>query len=374
MEQTNTLIVGAGPAGLAVAACLKRDNIPFIVLERESTVGSSWRRHYDRLHLHTPRRHSALPFLPFPEDYPRYATRDQFVEYLESYAFRFRIAPRFGHCVVHSKRESSLWTVTTDRGSFESDNLVLCTGYNCDPLVPSWPGMDSFPGPILHSSEYRNGKPFWAKRVLVVGFGNSGGEIAIDLSEHGALPTVVVRSAVNVIPRDIYGQPATSVSILSSKLPAKVADRLNAPLLRRMYGDITELGFRKLPYGPVEQIKSHSRIPLIDIGTIDLVRAGRIQVRPGIERFDGRDVMFEDHLREPFDAVVLATGYTPNLSSILGEHGQTLTEHSTQIPSGTQVAPGLFLCGFRVPPTGTLREIGIEAKGIARIIAKRGTS
>ncbi len=369
-QKTNTVIVGAGPAGLAVAACLQREKIPFIVLEKEEHVGSAWRRHYDRLHLHTPRRHSALPFLPYPTDYPQYPSRVQFVEYLETYAYRFKISPRFGQHVVRGHRESDGWTITTDRESFRAGRLILCTGYNRDPVIPTWPGMDMFRGKILHSSQYRNGRPFWAQRVLVVGFGNSGGEIAIDLCEHGALPSVVVRSPVNVIPRDIYGQSATSISILSRRLPAKLADRLNAPLLHRLYGDISSLGFRKLPYGPVEQIKLHARIPLIDIGTIDLIRSGRILVRPGVERFEDLHVVFEDGHRDRFDSVILATGYTPNLASILGDEAAVLSEDAGQIRSGMEVLPGLFLCGFRVPPTGTLREIGIEARSIAKAIAR----
>ena len=171
---------------------------------------------------------------------------------------------------------------------------MIATGNSREPWLPTWPGQDSFQGRILHSSEYRDGEPFRGQKVLVVGFGNSGGEIAIDLWEHGARPSLAVRSPVNVIPRDLFGIPILAIGILQSKLPPRVADALNAPLLRAVMGDLTRYGLRKLPQGPITQIQGSARIPLIDVGTIKLIKSGEVKVLPGIERFTENAVLFTD--------------------------------------------------------------------------------
>lgn len=148
-----------------------------------------------------------------------------------------------------------------------------------------------------------------------------------------------------------------------------MVDRIAGGLARSIVGDIEKLGLRRLPYGPAVQIREHGRIPLLDIGTIDLIRRGQIAVRPGVARFDGDSVVFDDGRRESFAAVVLATGYRACLDELLGDDSGALQSDGRPIGSGREVAPGLFLCGFHVSPTGMLREIGIEARRIARAIA-----
>jgi cation diffusion facilitator CzcD-associated flavoprotein CzcO len=222
---------------------------------------------------------------------------------------------------------------------------------------------------VTHSSEYRNGERFRGKRVLVVGFGNSGGEIAIDLHEHGAKPSIAVRSAVNVIPREVLGLSVLAIGIATAWMPARIADALSAPLIRATIGDIRELGFRKLPFGPMRQIKEHARIPLIDVGTLALIRSGSIALRGDVRELEEEGVVFESGDREPFDAIIAATGYAPRLDELLSD--VPLDEHGSPRASGCEIAPGLFACGFYVAPTGMLREIGIEAQRIADAISRR---
>ena len=126
--------------------------------------------------------------------------------------------------------------------------MVVATGYTRVPLQPTWPGLETFRGDVLHSSRYRNGEPWRGKRVLVVGLGNSGGEIAIDLDEHGAHPTLAVRSPVSVIPRQLLGLPILAVAALFRRFPPKVGDAMAAPLLALAVGDIRKLGLRRRPY------------------------------------------------------------------------------------------------------------------------------
>jgi indole-3-pyruvate monooxygenase len=369
----HTIIVGAGPAGLAVGACLTRAGIPCLILEQSNKVGAAWHRHYDRLRLHTDKARSELPFVHFPKDYPRYPSRLQMINYLEAYARQFQLEPRFGQRVVAARQANGIWEIQTQDTHYQAMNLVIATGYNREPYLPTWPGQASYRGTLLHSSQYRNGKPFKNQNVLVVGFGNSGGEIAIDLWDYGAQSSIAVRSPVNVIPRELFGIPILAIVILQSKLPPRLADAINAPILRAVVGDLTQYGLRKLPHGPMSQIQREARIPLIDVGTIRLIKRGQITVCPGIERFTEQGVIFNDGNHEKFEAVILATGYRPRVNAFLEEASTAHDENGTPSSSGCEAPiPGLYFCGYYVSPTGMLREIAFEAQRISAAIARKG--
>jgi cation diffusion facilitator CzcD-associated flavoprotein CzcO len=385
----DTLIVGAGPAGLAVTACLKKSGRAPVLLERANRVGASWRAHYDRLHLHTPKSGSALPFLPFPDDCPRYPSRQQVIDYLEAYAAHFDITPRFGQQVVAVRPvrtgaggcgpvrtgaldESAEWQVCTTDAEYRARYVVVATGYNREPYVPTWPGQDLFRGAVLHSSAYRNGAPFHGQDVLVVGFGNSGGEIALDLCEHGARVALGVRGPVNIVPREILGIPAQRFSIAERALPPRLVDAVNGAILRLVRSDMSRYGLQRSPIGPATQIAERGRIPLIDIGTVDLITQGRISVLPGIARFKAEGVVFTDGSERRYDAVVLATGYRPRVDTFLEDAAPVCDGQGTPRESGSATARrGLFFCGFRVTATGALREIGLEARRIAAVVREQ---
>jgi indole-3-pyruvate monooxygenase len=367
----NTVIIGASAAGLAAAACLKRENVPFVLLEQSDHVAASWRNHYDRLHLHTNRSLSNLPYFPMPPSYPKYPSRDQVVAYLESYTRHHQIEPQFGQKVVSVALQGDEWITETETARYSSRNVIVATGYTRQPNLPNLPGQEAFQGEILHSSTYKNGAKYAGKSVLVMGFGNSGGEIAIDLSEHGAQPALSVRSPVNVIPRDMFGIPVLALGILMSRLPAKLADLLSAPLVRLTVGNVGALGLRTLPYGPNQQIRRDHRIPLLNIGTIKLIREDKIRVFPGLDRLTPNGARFVDGSEASFDALVLATGYRPALGDFLKQAEQVTDSSGIPLQSGDEtVLRGLYFCGFFVSPTGMLREIGIEAKRIASQIKR----
>jgi cation diffusion facilitator CzcD-associated flavoprotein CzcO len=367
----HTIIVGAGPAGLAVGACLKQAGIPAVILEQDNKIGPAWHRHYERLHLHTDKAHSALPYAPLPKDYPRYPSRLQLIDYLEAYARQFELEPRFGQQVVAARPSNGSWEVQTQDTRYQATNLVIATGYNREPYCPSWPGQGSFASPILHSSQYRNGEAFKDQRVLVIGFGNSGGEIAIDLWEYGAKPAISVRSPVNVIPRELFGIPVLTIVILQRKLPPRLADALNAPLLQLTVGDLSQYGLRRSNDGPLTRIQRERRIPLIDVGTIQLIKRGQVTVYPGVERFTEKGVVFTDGQQEDFDAIILATGYRPRVNAFLEEVSAAYDESGMPLLSGQKIpVQGLYFCGFYVSPTGMLREIAIEARKISSAIAR----
>ena len=368
-ETTNTVVVGASAAGLAAACCLKKNEVDCVLLEKSSQVGSAWRHHYDRLHLHTTKGLSELPYQKWGADVANYPPRLEVVKYLESYAERFDLQPRFGQTVQRIERSDGRWRTKTDEGEFLSDNVVVATGYTRKAHVPTWPGQEDYRGTILHSSEYKNGDAFKGEPVLVIGFGNSACEIAIDLHERGAQPTIAVRGGVNILPRDVLGIPILGVGISLSFLPAKIADITAWPLIQATIGSLPKLGLEPLPYGPNVQIQKHGRIPLLDIGTVRLIKDGHLQVRRKISRFTKEGVLFEGaDAPESFAAVVLGTGYRPAVADFLPDADDVCDEQGVPLKSGYEVLPGLYFCGFFVSPTGMLREIGIEAKRIAASI------
>ena len=364
----DTIVIGAGPAGLACAAALRKIGKSVVVLEQADKVGSSWRRHYDRLRLHTPKRHSGLPGLPMPDHYSNYPSRDELIAYLEQYAEHHLIAPRFGARVLGVKRRDR-WIVETETASLTADNVIFATGIAGSPFRPDWPGIESFPGPVLHSSEYINAKPFAARRVLVVGLGNSGGEIAIDLADVGSNVSVSVRRPVNILPRDLLGIPIIAWAILQRSLPPSLVDTLNAPILRLAIGDLEKFGLRRPAKGPTAQVVDNRKIPLLDIGTVDRIRRRMVAVRPGIKRISGANAHFDDGTHEAFDIIIQATGYRPNLRPLLPDHQDVLDRSGGPLTCGnTTPHVGLFFCGYIPVTTGQLREIGLEAARIARAI------
>ena len=361
----DAIIIGAGPAGLACAATTRAAGLNVVVLEKAGTVGSVWRQHYDRLHLHTDRNHSGLPGLPMPRDYPTYPSRAQVVDYLENYAARFDIRPVFNAEVSRVLRDGVRWRVDANAEAMSAPVVIVATGMAHAPYRPSWPGTDIFSGSILHSSDYRNPAAFAGERVLVVGFGNSGGEIALDLAEADVDVTLAVRSPVQVIPRDLLGIPILSWVILYRHLPARLVDAVNAPVLRLAVGNFEKLGLRRAAKGPRRMVEEDGHVPLIDVGTLARIRDGSIAVRCGIDRLAVDGVVFADGKRETFDAVILATGFRPDLRRLIGDHDSLFDHQGMPRVTGKPSAPGLYFCGQITVPTGQLREIGIEARQIA---------
>jgi cation diffusion facilitator CzcD-associated flavoprotein CzcO len=370
-EQLDTLIVGAGPAGLAVAKELAGRGLAFAIVERGPTVASAWQRHYERLHLHTAKGFSSLPGMPFPADAPTFPTRAQVIDYMAAYAARFGLKPRFGVSVTRIERDAAEggWLIRSDRGDMAARRVVVAAGLNAVPSRPQWPGMESYRGELLHSSAYRNGAPWTGRRVLVVGAGNSGAEIALDLAEHGARPDLCIRGKLHVTLRETLGLPTPLPTILLTQLPLAVADAIANAALRLTVGDLSRWGIEAPDYGPLRGIVERGRVPLIDVGTLARIKRGEIVVRKGIERFHAGGVTFADGERVSYDAVVLATGFRPGLEHLLENAEGLLDERGRALRDGITARPGLYLAGYATPPTGLLREIGFIARRIAAHLA-----
>jgi cation diffusion facilitator CzcD-associated flavoprotein CzcO len=364
----DAIIIGAGPAGLACAATMRGAGLTVTVFEKADNVGSVWRRHYDRLHLHSDRNHSGLFGMAMPDSYPLYPSREQVVAYLEAYAARFDIKPAFGNEVVRLRRDGAQWCAETAAGSVSAPVAIVATGLASAPYCPSWPGSEAYRGVTVHSSEYRNPTPYLGKRVLVVGFGNSGGEIALDLAEAGVDVALAVRGPVQILPRDLLGLPIVTWAIFyrSLRFPPRLVDLINAPVLRLALGSFEKLGLRRAAKGPLQMIEEDGRVPLIDVGALGKIRDGSIKVRSGIGRLTSGGVVFDDGRSESFDAIVLATGFRPDLRRLIPGVDGIFDAHGMPCVTGRATnVPGLYFCGQTVAATGQFRAIGREAERLA---------
>jgi len=208
--------------------------------------------------------------------------------------------------------------------------------------------------------------------VLVVGFGNSACEIAIDLYEQGAIPFMSVRSPVNVIPRDVLGLPVIELSLLLNRLPVRMADALSAPLLKWLIGDLNKLGLKKLPYGPLEEIRRDGNAPVLDIGTLQLIREGHIGMYGEMDHIAGETIHFMDGRKEVFHAIVAAIGYCQDYAEIVDVEKRRFEDLRLSVAKQKYFGEdGLYFCGYWISPTGQIREIGLDARKIAGDIAKK---
>ncbi|CAL0310412.1 unnamed protein product [Lupinus luteus] len=352
------VIVGAGPSGLATAACLRNEGVPFVVLERANCIASLWqKRSYDRLKLHLPKKFCQLPKLPFPQDFPEYPSKKQFIDYLETYARKFEINPLFNECVQCARYDetSGLWRVksfsSTSRNEVEyiCRWLVVATGENAECVVPDIEGLGEFKGDVVHACDYKSGERFNGKKVLVVGCGNSGMEISLDLCNHHASPSMVVRSSVHVLPREIFGLSTFELAFFMLKwLPLWLVDKLLLILTWFILGNIEKYGIKRPPKGPLELKNTKGKTPVLDIGTLEKIRFGHINVVPGIKRFSDRNVELVNGEKIDVDAVVFATGYRSNVPSWLQE-GEFFSKNGypkTPFPHGWKGNSGLYAVGF----------------------------
>jgi hypothetical protein len=370
--QTNVLIVGASVAGLSTAAALKHQGIGYTIIERSDRVGAPWHDHYHRLHLHTPKRFSNLPYKKFPSSTPRYPSRQQVIDYLDDYRRTFGIDPLFDTEARSIIREQGQWLTETNKGLIRSTHIVMATGAYSKPKPIDFKGLESFPGKVLHSSQYKTGGEFKGKTVLVVGFGNSACEIAVDLHEHGAFPVMAVRSPVNIVPRDVFGISVLELSALLGPLPPRVADAISRPLMNALIGNLPKLGLKRMPYGPLESIRREGRPPVLDIGAIKLIRQGHITIRGDIGHIEKGFVHFKAGHPQSIDAIVAAIGYYREDDKILHVNPARFADLKNPAPRQQFFgADGLYFCGYWISPTGQFRSIAKDALLIAKHLAQQ---
>ena len=365
-------VIGAGPAGLAAAASLRARGVRAIVVEKAAEVGSTWRAHYDRLRLHTERALSGLPGLPIPRKHGKWVPRAAVVEYLEEYARHHQIEVRLATPVQRVDREGGVWKLATPSGPLLARTVVIAAGYNHTPHLPPWPGRSSFAGELLHSSRYKNAEPFRGRHVLVVGTGNSGAEIAVDLVEGGAAPVrIAVRTPPNIVRREVGPLATQRLGIALRHVPPAIVDPIARLLQRLTVGDLTPYGLPPSPRGTYTRARE-GQIPILDVGLIDALKSRQVTVVSAVCAFEGRDVVLEDGSRIQPDAVIAATGYLRALEPLVGHLG-VLDARGLPVAHGARThpsAPGLYFIGYSNPIGGNLREIAIDARKLAKAVRR----
>jgi cation diffusion facilitator CzcD-associated flavoprotein CzcO len=377
VEQHEAAIIGAGPAGLAAGARLRRRGIEAVLVERADRVGSSWGTHYDRLHLHTVRWLSGLPGLRIPRTFGKWVARDDVQRYLQLYAEHHQLQVRLSTEVRRLEPQPDGWFLTTSDKPLSARWIVIATGFNREPFLPAWPGRDHFTGELIHSSRYRNPRPFVDRTVLVVGTGNSGAEIAADLAE-GAARTVwlAVRTPPNILRRDVGGFPSQALGVLMRPLPVTLVDRVTRLAQRITVGDLSRYGLDRPARGMYRRLVDDGIIPILDVGLIEAVKQHRVSIVAAVERLDGAEVVLADGQRLRPDVVIAATGFRRGLEPLVGGFG-VLRPNGLPAVHGARThpnAPGLYFIGYSNPLSGNLRELGIDSQRVARDIARRRKS
>lgn len=359
MDSVQVVVIGAGAAGLATAACLQRRGIRPLVLDRGEKVGQTWAGRYDRLHLHTPRIQSHLPGYRMPARAGRWVSRDDMVRYLQAYANHHRIDVRFGVTVSSVRPVAGGYRVTGDGIDVTVPYVVLATGLNSVPVMPSWPGVESYTGTLIHAVDYRNAAELQGRDVLVVGVGNSGAEIAADLAESGARRVwVSVRTPPHVIPRQLGPVPTTLLGIVQSFLPPVLTDPINRHLSRIGVGDLSPFGLPAPDEGLSARMRRRGSVPTIDVGMVAQLRTGKVEVVAALSGFQGPDAQLSDGRLIRPDAVIAATGYRDGITELL------------DAPYVEGRALGLYSVGLTQSQKGLLFQINLDARRVTRAIIR----
>lgn len=375
-QQPYVLIVGGGQCGLALGARLKRLQVPTLIVDRHERAGDCWRKRYRALHIHDPIQACHLPYLPFPDHWPRFPSKDQIADWLEAYVNIMELEYWAQTTCLRATwdEEAKEWLVQVDRKGQQIElrpkHLVLATGLYGAPRIPHLPGRDSFLGAVMHSAEYSHGDPYRGKRAVVVGSNTSAHDICEDLWASGANVTMVQRSPSNVIKINTQlamhhrnysdealakGMTADKADLLGATVPYRVVTRKNKVICDEVrardaafYERLEKAGFR-LDFGEdgtgnVMMFLRRGSGYYIDIGASDLVARGAVKVVAGdVRRFSADGVVLADGTGLPADLVVLATGFEPLQKVAAGFLGERIVEQLGDVwglGSGFQGDPG----------------------------------
>lgn len=350
-SQRRYAVIGAGPSGLAAARNLSKLGIAFDGYEASSDVGGLWNIDnprstvYESAHLISSRTTTQFSEFPMPEGTPDYPNHAQLRSYFAAFADHFALRQHFlfDTEVLSVEPHGDRWTVSTAKGSRDYDGVILSNGTLAHPSIPAFAG--EFTGELLHTSQYKSAKHFDGKRVLIIGAGNSGCDIAVDAVHHAASIDLSVRRGYYFVPKYLFGRPSDTLN-QGRPLPARLKQFIDTRVLRLFTGDPVRFGFPKPDYRIYE---SH---PIVNTLVLHHLGQGDLAVRPDIDHFDGRTVHFVDGTASDYDLVMLATGYTLDYPFLARSH-----------LNWEGMAPRLFLNIFGTE-TGSSRFNGIYVLGM----------
>jgi putative flavoprotein involved in K+ transport len=343
----DTIVIGAGQAGLATGYHLRRAGLEFLILEGEAQPGGSWPHYYDSLTLFSPASRSSLPGMPFSGDRDHYPARDEVTAYLGHYANHFQLPIIADARVVHVEQAAEGFRVVTQQGAaYAGRSIIAATGAFHRPYAPRLPGQDTFQGQMLHSASYRHPAPFQGQRVVVVGAGNSAIQIGVELAQVAHV-TLATRQPIRFRQQKLLGRDVHHWARL--------------------------LGLDRLPLGPWLAGKMMQGV--LDTGVYQAaIAAGQPDRRQMFVRFTPSGIVWADGVEEPINAVIYATGYVPNLDylnalGVLDDDGRALHRRGV-----STTVPGVAYVGLHNQWTyasATLRGVGPDAAYVVRALRRQ---
>jgi cation diffusion facilitator CzcD-associated flavoprotein CzcO len=370
MTHTPIVIVGAGPAGIAAAVSLRDRSLNSVIVDRADQVATSWRGRYEKLKLNTSKYFSHLPRRRYPPGTPMFPTRSEVADYFERHARQSGIALQLSTNVMRIDPEPNGWRLATSSGDMRANHVVVATGFENTPHIPEWPGMGGFTGELLHSSAYHNPAPYEGKRILVVGSGSSGMEIAHDLAAGGADRVwLAVRTPPNILTRaGPGGIPGDLMAIALYHAPVGVGDAIARFVQRRTIGDLTEFGLPMPDEGLFTRARRNLAPTIVDMDVITAVRDRSVHVVKTIDSFDHNTVSLVDGTRLQPDAVICATGYLRGLEALVGHLDVLNDDGIPRVLAPMPAARGLWFTGFLARPA-LIGYIAKQSRPLAKQIA-----
>ena len=376
MAEHDVVVVGAGQGGVASALALKDRGVAALVVDESAQVASRWQARYDRLRLNSSRPTSHLPGRPYPKGTPIFPTRDQVVEHIQGCARDAGLDLLLGTRVQRLSRTNGSWTVESGKGDIDARQVVLATGYENEPLVPEWNGRESFAGELIHSAEYRNADRFRSRRVLVVGPGCSGMEIAHDVATGGAAKVwLAVRTPPTIISRQgPGGLPGEWIGTVLLNFPTRFGNAFARFGSRQDFGDLSAYGLPVPEEGLMTRFRRDGTVPsIVDKDVIEAVKEGKVEVVGAVESLDSAGVILAGGRRVEPDAIICATGYRRALEPLVGHLGVLDDRGRPAVAAPKPAAPGLRFVGYTSRP-GALGFMSRQAKRSAKAIAREVTS
>lgn len=308
-------LIGAGPMGLAAAKVLKEQGIPFQGFEMHSDVGGLWdidaplSTMYESAHLISSKRMTEFADFPMDDDVAEYPSHRELTGYFRKFADHFGLRERYKFNAKITKltplgASGDGWQVEwqDDQGEHSETyaGVLIANGTLSEPNMPTFKG--TFDGELIHASQYRHAAQFDGKRVLVVGAGNSGCDIAVDAIHHAQKTDLSMRRGYYFVPKYVFGKPADTMGG-AIKLPMWLKRSVDSVILKWFVGDPQKYGFPKPDY------KLYESHPVVNSLVLYHAGHGDLTIQPDIDHFDGKTVHFVDGTQADYDMVLAATGY-----------------------------------------------------------------